>query len=267
MIDRPFRRLLSKVPEVTVYFWIVKILSITVGETLADFLSSTLRLGLTLTTAATSLLLAAALLAQFRAHRYIPALFWLVVVLIGIVGTLLTDGLVDNLGVPLPVCAAVFAVALALTFVAWHRRERTLSIHTIDSPRREAFYWLAVLFAFALGTAGGDLAVEVFGLGYPVAVAGFAALTALAALAWRFGLDAVPAFWLAYVVTRPLGAALGDLLSQPADAGGLGLGTLLTSLVFLVTIAGVVGYLTWSERDRPALGGGRIPAFMRTRPW
>ncbi|WP_410812877.1 hypothetical protein [Micromonospora sp. 067-2] len=245
------RRFLSKVPEVTIYFWIIKVLATTVGETFADFLSDTLGLGLTLTTIVMSVLLAVALAAQFRAVRYVPALYWLVVVLISIVGTLITDNLVDNLGVPLEVTTVVFAVALAVTFAVWYRAERTLSIHTIDTPRREAFYWLAILFTFALGTAAGDLAAEALGLGYTVATLIFAAVIAVIALAHRFlGLGAVLAFWLAYILTRPLGASLGDLLSQPAGNGGLGLGTVVTSLAFLVAILATVTYLTRTRRDQ-----------------
>jgi uncharacterized membrane-anchored protein len=251
---RPFRRFLSKVPEITVFFWIIKILATTVGETFADFLSGTLGLGLTLTTAVTAVVLAVALWVQFNVPRYVPALYWLVVMLISVIGTLITDTLVDNLGVPLPVAAVVFAVALAATFAAWHASEKSLSIHTIDTPRREAFYWLAILLTFALGTAAGDLAAERLGLGYAVAAAIFAALIAVVAVAHkRFGLGAVLAFWIAYVLTRPLGASLGDLLSEPRDSGGLALGTVATSLAFLAAIVAVVIYLTRTRRDTPGL--------------
>jgi uncharacterized membrane-anchored protein len=262
-LELPLRRHLSKVPEITILFWIIKILATTVGETFADFLSDTLGLGLTLTTVVTSALLAVTLVAQFRVRRYIPGLYWLVVVLISIVGTLITDNLVDNLGVPLKVTTAVFAVLLAATFAFWHATEKTLSIHTIDSPRREALYWLTILFTFALGTAAGDLAAEASGLGYAVAAVVFAALIAAVWLAHRFlGLGAVVAFWIAYVTTRPLGASLGDLLSQPRDAGGLGLGTVVTSSLFLVTILAIVSYLSITRRDRPSPddAAARIPA-------
>jgi uncharacterized membrane-anchored protein len=255
---RPFRRFLSKVPEITVFFWIIKILATTVGETFADLLSDTLGLGLTLTTVAVTLALLVALGFQFRAQRYIPGLYWLVVVLTSVVGTLITDNMVDNIGVPLEVTAVVFAVALAVTFVAWYRTERSLSIHTIDTTRREAFYWLAILFTFAIGTAAGDLTAEKLGLGYAVAAAGFAILVAVVAVAHlRFRLNAVLAFWIAYVLTRPLGAALGNLLSQSRDDGGLGLGTVATSLIFLATIVAVVSYLAVSRRDAPHLNETR----------
>jgi uncharacterized membrane-anchored protein len=256
--ERPFRRFLGKVPEITVFFWIVKILATTVGETFADFLSDTLGLGLTLTTVVMSVALVVALSVQFRAERYVPARYWLVVVLISIVGTLITDNLVDDAGVPLEATAIVFAVALAATFAAWYAVEKSLSIHTIDTPRREGFYWLTILFTFALGTAAGDLAAERMGLGYALAAVIFAALIAVVAVAHRsLRLGAVLAFWIAYVLTRPLGASLGDLLAQPRDEGGLGLGTVITSLFFLATILGVVAYLTGTRKDAPGLNAER----------
>lgn len=251
-LARPYRSLLSKVPEITIFFWIIKVLATTVGETFADFLSDTLGLGLTVTTVVMSVAVLVALSFQFRAPRYVPGLYWLVVVLISIVGTLITDNLVDSLGVPLEVTTIAFAVALAGTFIAWYRSERSLSIHTIDSVRREAFYWLAILFTFALGTAAGDLAAEKLGLGYAIAGITFAALIAAIAIAHlRVGMNAVLAFWLAYILTRPLGASLGDLLSQSRADGGLGLGTVITSLAFLVTILAVVVYLSVTRRDAP----------------
>jgi uncharacterized membrane-anchored protein len=253
-VDRPFRRLLSKAPEVTIWFWIVKVLATTVGETFADFLSGTLGLGLTLATAAVTAALTVVLIVQFRVRRYVPALYWLVVVVISIIGTLITDDLIDNLDVSLEATTIAFAVALAVTFAFWYRAERTLSIHTIDTPRRQAFYWLAVLFTFALGTTAGDLAAEKPGLGYAPAAVILATLIAVIAVAHlRFGLHAGPAFWLAYILTWPLGASLGDLLSQPADAGGLGLGTATTSGAFLAVILGIVTYLSRTRRDAPAL--------------
>jgi uncharacterized membrane-anchored protein len=205
-----------------------------------------------------SFALAVALWFQFRVPRYVPALYWLVVVLISIVGTLIADNLMDNVGVPLEATAIVFAVALAGTFAGWYATERTLSIRAIDSPRREAFYWAAVLFTFALGTAAGGLAADRLGLGYDLAAGVFAALIAVVTVAHLLlGLGAVLAFWIAYVLTRPFGASLGDLLSQPHDRGGAALGPVVTSLVFLVAIVGIVGYLTRTRRDAPRLGADR----------
>jgi len=156
----PARRMLNKVPEVTIFFWIIKILATTVGETAADFLNDHLGLGLTGTTLVMSVGLAAALWFQFRARRYVPVLYWTAVVLISVVGTLASDNLVDNLGVPLVVTTAAFSFALAVTFAVWFSKERTLSIHSIFTPRREAFYWLAILFTFSLGTAAGELSAQ-----------------------------------------------------------------------------------------------------------
>jgi uncharacterized membrane-anchored protein len=241
---------LNKVPEVTLYFWIIKILCTTVGETAADFLNVNLKLGLTNTTYVMSGLLIATLIFQFRARKYVPGLYWLAVVLISVVGTLVTDNLTDGLGIALGVTTAVFAVVLAATFAAWYLSEKTLSIHTIFTLRREAFYWLAILFTFALGTAAGDLVAERLNLGYWLSAVLFAAMIAVVVVArFPFRLNAVLAFWIAYILTRPLGASLGDYLSQAPADGGLGLGTVGTSVLFLVTILILVVYLTITRRD------------------
>jgi len=245
------KTMLNKVPEITLYFWIIKILCTTVGETAADFLNVNLGLGLTVTTVVMSLLLAVALAYQLRLDRYVPGVYWLAVVLISIVGTLITDNLVDNLGVALTTTTVVFSIALAATFVAWYVSERTLSIHSIYTTRREAFYWLAILFTFALGTAAGDLAAEGLALGYLPSAIIFGGLIALVAFA-HYGLkaNAVLTFWIAYVLTRPLGASIGDYLSQNHSEGGLGLGTVGTSALFLITILALVVYLSVTRRDR-----------------
>lgn len=243
------RTMLNKVPQITVFFWVIKVLATTVGETAADFLNATLGLGLGGTSAVMGVLLAAALLWQFRTRRYVPGIYWVTVVLISVLGTLITDSLIDVVGVPLPVTTAVFAVALAITFAVWYSSERTLSIHSIVTTRREGFYWLAILFTFALGTAAGDLIAEQFALGYPLAVLLFAGAIAVVGLAYRFGANAVATFWIAYILTRPLGASMGDLLSQDRVDGGLGLGTVVTSIIFLVVIAILVTFLTRTRRD------------------
>src|SRR3954466_12958955 len=151
------RKMLNKVPEITLYFWIIKVLCTTVGETASDYLSDNVGLGLTNTTYITGALLIATLVFQFRARRYVPPIYWLGIVLISVVGTQITDNLSDNHGVSLVTTTTVFSVLLAATFAVWYWSERTLSIHTIFTTRREAFYWLAVLFTFSLGTAAGDL--------------------------------------------------------------------------------------------------------------
>jgi uncharacterized membrane-anchored protein len=243
------RRMLNKVPEITLYFWVIKVLCTTVGETVADLMSDNLGLGEKLTALMMAGVLAAVLVWQFRKRRYVPSVYWLAVVLISIVGTLITDNLTDNYGVGTSVTTPIFAGALAITFAVWYAAERTLSIHTIYTRRREAFYWLAILFTFALGTAGGDLLSEKLNLGYWVAAGIFAGAIALVAFA-HYGLkaNAVLTFWLAYILTRPLGASIGDGLSQH-DNQGLGLGTIGTSLIFLAVISALVVYLTRSKVD------------------
>ncbi|MGH3854640.1 MAG: COG4705 family protein [Pseudonocardiaceae bacterium] len=247
------RQMLNKVPEVTIYFWIIKILATTVGETAADFLSIKLGLGLTGAGYVVGGLLIVVLAFQFRSRKYVPGIYWLAVVLISVVGTLITDNLVDNFGVALQTTTIVFGLALAVTFAAWYARERTLSIHSIYTTRREAFYWLAILFTFALGTAAGDLVAERLQLGYWPSALMFGTLIALVALA-HFGvrLNAVLAFWIAYILTRPLGASLGDYLSQPASHGGLGLGKGVITALFLVAIVSLVVYLSLTGKDEAA---------------
>ncbi|GAA1376839.1 COG4705 family protein [Streptomyces beijiangensis] len=244
------RELRNKVPEITVYFWIIKVLCTTVGETAADLLNDNMGLGLTNTSYVMGLLLIVALVLQFKVRRYVPAIYWLAVVLISVVGTLVSDNLTDNLGVPLETTTLVFAVALAATFGAWYASEKTLSIHTIHTARREAYYWLTILFTFALGTSAGDLTAERLNLGYWVSAVLFAVLIAAVAFA-HFGLrmGAVASFWLAYILTRPLGASLGDYLSQAKADGGLGLGTVGTSAIFLVAILTLVVYLSVTRRE------------------
>jgi uncharacterized membrane-anchored protein len=245
------RRMLNKVPEVTIYFWVIKILATTVGETAADFLNVNLHFGLTGTSWVMGALLLVVLGFQLRARRYVPGIYWLAVVLISVVGTLITDNHTDNFGVPLQTTTIVFSIALAITFAIWFASERTLSIHTIFTTRREGFYWLAILFTFALGTAAGDLASEQLNLGYWIAALIFGGMIAAVAIAhFRFGLDAVAAFWIAYILTRPLGASIGDYLSQSPHDGGLGLGTTGTSVLFLLTILGAVVYLSITRVDQ-----------------
>ncbi|MFF2126200.1 hypothetical protein ACFVW1_12455 [Streptomyces olivochromogenes] len=240
----------NKVPEVTVYFWIIKVLCTTVGETAADLLNEKAGLGLTGVSVLMSALLAVVLVVQFRSSAYRPGVYWSVVALISVVGTLISDNLTDNMGVPLETSTTVFAIVLAVVFAVWHRRERTLSIHRIDTTSRESFYWLAVLFTFALGTAAGDLVSERIDLGYWLSAVLFAAAIAAVAIAhFELDLDAVWSFWIAYILTRPLGASIGDYLSQPTSNGGLDLGAVVTSALFLAVILGLVTYLSVTRRD------------------
>lgn len=243
----------NRVPEVTLDFWLIKLMAVTMGETAADYLAVNLGLGLTATSLLMTRVLVIALVLQFAQRRYVPWAYWLAVVLISIVGTLVTDNLVDTFRVPLTVTTAVFTVALAVTFLVWYRVEGTLSIHDVTSFRREAFYWLAILFTFALGTAAGDLVAEEFGLGYLATGILFGMIIASLAIGYFFlGLDAILGFWLAYIFTRPLGASFGDLLSQPGDYGGLGFGTIITSALFLAAIAGIVVFMTLRTTRQPA---------------
>ena len=249
-------------PEVTVYFWVIKILATTVGETAADYLSTTLHLGLVITSYIMSAIFIVGLLFQLSTKKYIPSLYWLVVVLISIVGTLISDNIVEHLGVALTTSSLIFGIALIVVFTLWWLSERTLSVHSIITRKRELFYWAAILFTFALGTSAGDLISEASGLGYPLAALLFAGLIGVVAFAYyRLKINGVLAFWLAYILTRPLGASIGDLLSQSAKAGGLGLGTTITSAVFLTVIVVLVTYLTITHTDRiPALEPQEVSA-------
>ncbi|MYN47686.1 hypothetical protein GTP23_21850 [Pseudoduganella sp. FT93W] len=231
---------LNKVPEVTLSFWIIKIMSTTVGETGADFLAVNAGLGQGVTRTVMAALLAAALFTQLRTRRYTPWIYWLTVVLVSVVGTQITDLLTDGLGVSLYISTSVFAVALAAIFFVWHRIERTLSIHDIVTRSRELFYWAAILCTFALGTAAGDLATEALGLGFTWGAAAFGALIGITYAAWRMGGNAVLTFWIGYILTRPFGAALGDLLTQAKTYGGLGMGAMWTSALFLSVIVMLV---------------------------
>jgi uncharacterized membrane-anchored protein len=245
------RKMLNKVPEVTVYFWLIKVLCTTVGETAADFLNDNLGFGLTNTSLIMSAVLIAVLVFQFRKRKYVPGVYWLAVVLISVVGTLISDNLTDNFGVSLVTTTIAFSIALAVTFTVWYRKERTLSIHSINTTRREAFYWLAILFTFALGTSAGDLTAEKLNVGYANSVLMFGAMIAVVAIAhFRFRLGPIVSFWIAYVLTRPLGASIGDLMSQSRHDGGLALGTTGTSAIFLAAILGLVSYLSVTKVDR-----------------
>lgn len=238
---------LNKVPIVTFGFWIIKIMSTTVGETGADYLAVNAGFGKGVTSAAMAAILVIVLSAQMRRRMFVPWLYWLAVVLVSVVGTQITDLLTDGLGVSLYLSTAVFALLLAGVFAIWYRTEGTLSILSIDTRRREMFYWIAILCTFALGTAAGDLATEALGLGFRIGTVVFAALIGLVVLARSFGANTILAFWLAYILTRPLGAALGDLLSQAKTYGGMGLGPMVTSVIFLSIIVVLVGQSQLSQ--------------------
>lgn len=235
----------NRVPKVAFDFWLIKLMAVTMGETAADYLGVNLGLGLTKTSLLMAGVLMVALWFQFRQKKYVPWSYWLAVVLVSIVGTLVTDNLVDNFGVPLLTTTIIFTVALATTFALWYNSEKTLSIHSIFTTSREAYYWLAILFTFALGTAAGDLVAEQFGLGYMATGILFGMIiTSLSVGYFILGLDAILGFWLVYILTRPLGASFGDFLSQPREYGGLAMGTIATSVIFLGAIAAIVAYMS-----------------------
>jgi uncharacterized membrane-anchored protein len=231
---------------------VIKIMCTTIGETAADYVNDNLGFGLTNTTYVSGALLAVLLLAQLRLRRYVPLVYWAVVVVISVFGTLITDNLTDGHNVALTTTTPIFAGILAVVFAVWYGFERTLSIHSIITLRREAFYWLAILFTFALGTAAGDLLAERADLGYAISIAIFGGAIVLVAIAhYGFRVNAILTFWLAYILTRPLGASIGDELSQSSHKyGGIGLGTTGTSYIFLACIVALVGYLTITKRDQ-----------------
>jgi uncharacterized membrane-anchored protein len=248
------KKLLNRVPEITATFWIIKILATTVGETAADYLSDTLSQGLIITSYVMGGFLLMALLNQFRLKRYVPIMYWIVVVLMSITGTLITDRLVNELGISLITTSIMFSLALSATFILWYLTEKTLAMHSIHTAKRELFYWAAILFTFALGTATGDLLSEALSLGYAQAALVFsAAIAAIAAGYHYFKMNAVLAFWLAYILTRPLGASIGDLLSQPTLNGGFGFGTVGTSMLFLSIIVSLVIYLSLKHKSSALL--------------
>ena len=258
----------SKVPEkITVYFWIIKILTTAMGEALADFLA--FRYGPVLTGVAGTVVFIAALVLQFRTRRYQVWIYWFAVVMVAVWGTMVADGLHIELHVPYSVSTTFFAICLAVIFGAWYTVERTLSIHSITTPRREVFYWATVLATFALGTALGDLTATTLGLGFLASGIMFTVIIAIPAVAyWKLRMNAIVAFWFAYVVTRPLGASYADWLGVSHAHGGVGLGRGLVALILTVFIVGFVGYLAVTRKDieQPAEAAPRrVPARARHR--
>lgn len=244
----PIQRGLSKVPEVTVLFWVIKVLTTGMGETTSDYLAK--RFDPVLAVGVTGVVLALSLALQFAVRRYVTWVYWFAIVMVSVFGTMAADVLHVGFGVPYVVSTVLFAVALAVVFAGWYATERTLSIHSITTWRREAFYWATVLTTFALGTAAGDLTATTLHLGYLASGVLFAVVIAVPAVAHRWsGMNAVLAFWFAYVLTRPLGASFADWLGVPPSRHGLDLGTGPVSLVLAALIALLVGYLSVSRRD------------------
>jgi uncharacterized membrane-anchored protein len=249
----PTRTAVSKVPEVTAYFWIVKALTTGMGESTSDFLVH--RLVPEVAVVLGGIGLVVALVIQFSAREYVAWRYWLAVAMVGVFGTMAADAMHVGAGVPYIASTLFYAVVLAVVFRTWYVREGTLSIHSIFTARREAFYWAAVLATFALGTAAGDLTAVTFGLGYFASGLLFAAVIAVPAIGyWRFGMNAILAFWFAYVITRPLGASFADWLAVSHKRSGLDLGTGPVSLVLAALIAAFVAYLTVTRKDTPAPG-------------
>jgi uncharacterized membrane-anchored protein len=246
------KKFLLRVPEVTLIFWIIKILSTTVGETAADFLSTGLGFGMPLVALIIGSIMAFLLFLQFsKIKRYEPVNYWSIVVLMSIVGTLITDILVDKMGISDLTLSIVFTITMIAGFLVWHKQEKTLSIHSIDTAKREAYYWIIILLAFALGTAFGDLISEqILSAGYGIALMLFAGLIAFVAVGYYvFKLDSVWAFWLAFVLTRPLGASLGDFMIQSFSNGGLGINITYVNILFFAIIVYLVVYLQFKQNN------------------
>jgi uncharacterized membrane-anchored protein len=245
------RQLAVKVPAVTAFFWIIKVLATTVGETFSDYINETLGFGLGNTTFVMTVVLVILLAIQVGSGVYRPWLYWVNIVVVSITGTLITDNLTDGLGFPLLYSMIIFGALLAITFVIWYRREKSLAMKSINTRGRELFYWLAILLTFAMGTATGDYLGDALSLGFALSAVIFAVAIGLVAVLWKSRLiSEILAFWIAYILTRPLGASIGDLLAQAPKDGGLGLGTTVTSIIFLVAILASVSYLAISKRDQ-----------------
>ncbi|MFM2485952.1 COG4705 family protein [Celerinatantimonas yamalensis] len=245
--------LLSKVPEVTLYFWIVKVLTTAMGESTSDYLVYHFNPYLAVILGAFGF--AVALVIQFRARRYVAWIYWLLVVTVSIFGTMAADVVHIVLGVPYVASVCFFALSLAILFILWQRVEGTLSIHSIYTPRREFFYWAVVLATFALGTATGDWTAMSLHLGYLGSGLLFTGLFLLPGLLfWARGLNGIAAFWSTYVMTRPFGASFADWMGKPHAAHDLGYGSGVVSLALTALIIIFVGYLSMSKKDSPAAG-------------
>ncbi|MDD3044106.1 MAG: hypothetical protein PHF33_01435 [Candidatus Delongbacteria bacterium] len=241
---------LLRVPEITLIFWIIKVLSTTVGETGADFLAEDLGLGMPLVAGIMSFIMAVLLIFQFtKFKKYIPWNYWSIVILMSIIGTLITDILVDDIGISLLTLSIVFTISMIAVFIVWFKEEKTLSIHSINTGVREIYYWIIILMAFALGTGVGDLISEYFELGYGIALLLFGGAIALIAFSvFVLKLDRTLGFWLAFILTRPLGASLGDFFTQPLENGGIDINIGIVNAVFFTAIVSMVIYLSAKEK-------------------
>ena len=244
----PSRKILVKVPEILAVFWVVKVVTTALGESVSDYCVNQFNPVLAVLAGAAAFALA--MLGQFVATRYVAWIYWLAVAMVAVFGTMAADVLHVKFHVSYLTSTCLFAVALAVVFAAWHATERTLSIHSIDTRRRELFYWATVLTTFALGTAAGDMTAKTLHLGYAGSTLLFAVLIVVPAIAWRWmGMSPILAFWFAYVVTRPLGASIADWLGKPTASGGLGLGDGVVAGALVVILVGLVGYLSLTHVD------------------
>jgi uncharacterized membrane-anchored protein len=241
------KQAMRKVPEVTIYFWIIKLLSTAMGESTSDYLVYHINPYIAVVLGSVGLIIS--LILQLAVRRYIPWMYWLAVVMVAIFGTMAADVLHVVLGIPYLVSTVFFTLVLATIFVVWYASEKTLSIHSINTPRRELFYWATVMATFALGTAAGDMTAATLGLGYFSSGVLFAVLFAVPALAyWLFRLNAIVAFWFAYIMTRPFGASFADWFGKPIY-GGLGLGDTWVALVLTILIVVFVAYVSVTRVD------------------
>lgn len=244
------KELINRVASLGVLFWIIKILSTTVGETAADYVSDNLGLGLILTTVLMGVLTIVAVFWNFRQKKYCPPSYWLLIVMMSIEGTLITDFLVDQLKVSLLTLDVIFTIAMGLVFYFWYKKEHSLSIHSINNDSRETFYWVIVLTTFALGTGVGDTVSEYLSFGYLNSLILFGSIFILAGALYYFKIiSGVLAFWIAFIVTRPIGASLGDLLIQEPKDGGMGISITIINVIFFIVIVGLVVYLTIKEGE------------------
>jgi uncharacterized membrane-anchored protein len=255
------RRTLLKVPEITAIFWITKLVTTAMGESTSDYLVR--RMNPVLAVGLGGILLLVALVLQFRAARYVPRIYWFAVLVVAITGTMAADVLHKQFGVPYAASTPLFAIVLVIVFVAWDRTEGTLSIHSVDTPRREIFYWAAVMATFAMGTALGDLTANTLKLGYLASAVLFAGLMLIPAIGFRWmHMNGIFAFWFAYVLTRPLGASVADWLGKGHEVGGLALGDGVVSLFFAVALVACVMVMTARQGPtEPAPRGAVVPGL------
>ena len=241
-------QMLNKVPEITIFFWIIKVLTTGMGEVASDYLAN--QINPVIAVALAGICLVASLVLQFSVRRYVAWIYWLNVIMVSIFGTMAADVLHVGFGISYIVSTTFFVVVLAIIFATWYASEKTLSIHSIYTRHREFFYWATILTTFALGTAAGDMTATTMHLGYFFSGVLFALLIAIPALAyWLFGMNEIFAFWFAYIVTRPLGASFADWMGVSHNRGGLGLGTGSVSLGLTIIILGLVGYLAITRKD------------------